>query len=76
MLPNSEWILLAILVVILLKPDDIPAIARFLGKIMHKTNQMWDVFNWLNKKNPSLREQKLEPFHCAPPKSRIQAIKD
>lgn len=76
MLPNSEWILLAILAVILLKPDDIPAIARLLGKLAIHTNQLWNDLTGFNAEHLDLKKQKLQPFNCAPQKARIQPCKD
>jgi Sec-independent protein translocase protein TatA len=78
MLPNSEWILLVILAVILLKPEDIPMLANFLGKLIRQAQQ---TLNYLipelrlSKAN-HLKTQKMHPFHTAPPKSRIQPFKD
>jgi Sec-independent protein translocase protein TatA len=78
MLPNSEWILLAILAVILLKPEDIPIIASFLGKLMRQARQAWsDLIPELGiSKATNLKIQKMHPFHSAPPKSKVQPFKD
>lgn len=78
MLPNSEWILLAILAVILLKPEDIPMIASFFGKLMRQARQTWnDLIPELKlSKATNLKTQKMHPFHTAPPKSKIQPFKD
>lgn len=74
MLPNSEWILLAILAVILLKPDDIPNIAKLIGKLVRYANNLWGELIALDKETRPLKAK--NPFHCAPPKARIQALKD
>ncbi len=78
MLPNSEWILLAILAVILLKPEDIPIIASFLGKLIRQARQTWSELIpelGLSKANHP-KTQKMHPFHSAPPKSKVQPFKD
>ena len=78
MLPNSEWVLLAILAVILLRPEDIPMIASFLGKLIRQAQQTWnDLMPELKfSKATDLKTQKMHPFHAAPPKSKIQPFKD
>lgn len=78
MLPNSEWILLVILAVILLKQEDIPMLANFLGNLIRQAQQIWnDLMPELRpSKANNLKTQKMHPFHAAPPKSRIQPFKD
>ena len=77
MLPNSEWLLLAILAIILLKPEDIPVIARFIGKLVQQAQQMLGgVAAELNQNNTSIEVKKKHPFHGAPPKAKVQPIKD
>jgi Sec-independent protein translocase protein TatA len=77
MLPNSEWLLLAILAIILLKPEDIPVIARFIGKLVHQAQQMWsELAAEFNQNNTSTKVEKMHPFHGAPPKAKVQPMKD
>lgn len=81
MLPSSEWILLSLLAVILLKPEDIPAAARFLAKIIRSAQRFWkniDILE-LEKHMTEQREeitQKKHPFHISPTKAKSQPVKD
>lgn len=78
MLPNSEWILLALLAVILLKSEDIPVIAKFVAKFVRQAQQMWRdlVLHELDKDDANTNTQKKYPFHCAPPKTKLPPVKD
>jgi len=77
MLPNSEWILLAVLAVILLKPEDIPVIARFVAKFVRQTQKMWsDIVPEFDKTSTNAELQKKHPFHSAPLKANIAPLKD
>lgn len=81
MLPNSEWILLAILAVILLKPEDIPTVARFLAKAIRQVQQflkhidLLELEKHLENSTPDASPKKY-PFHVAPPKAKSQPVKD
>ncbi len=72
MLPNSEWILLAIIGVILLKPEDIPIIAKFIARFVHQAQQILKELYSPYKIIP----QKKHPFNGAPPKVKIPPAKD
>jgi Sec-independent protein translocase protein TatA len=86
MLPNSEWILLALLAVILLKPEDVPKIAKFLAKAMRQAQHLWNelALSELNKHNAtehsgdkhSEADSKKHPFNLAPPKAKSGPMKD
>lgn len=82
MLPNSEWILLALLAVVLLKPEDIPTIAKFLAKTIRQVHLLWDdlVLSEINKQInvPKNLDEPLKrhPFHISPPGSKSQPVKD
>ncbi len=86
MLPNSEWILLALLAVILLKPEDVPKIAKFLAKAMRQAQHLWNelALSELDKYNTTEHSKgkhsdanaKKHPFHLAPPKAKSQPVKD
>jgi Sec-independent protein translocase protein TatA len=77
MLPNSEWILLAVLAVILLKPEDIPVIARFIAKFVRQAQQMWNyMVPEFDKTAINTELQKTHPFHSAPPQAKIAPLKD
>ncbi len=82
MLPNSEWILLALLAVVLLKPEDIPTIAKFLAKLIRQGQHLWNdlVLTEIDKhtnilENPS-ESLKKHPFHLSPPGAKSQPVKD
>lgn len=81
MLPNSEWILLALLAVILLKPEDIPTIAKFLAKIIHQTQRFLKNIDLLDLEkhftnSPQESSKKKHPFHVSPAKAKSQPVKD
>ena len=72
MLPNSEWILLAIIGVILLKPEDIPIIAKFIARFVRQAQQILKELYSPYKAIP----QKKYPFNGTPPKVKIPPAKD
>ena len=81
MLPNSEWILLALLAVILLKPKDVPKIAKFLTKAIRQAQHLWNelALSELDKHNAtehSDANSKKHPFNLAPPKAKSGPVKD
>lgn len=82
MLPNSEWILLVLIAVILLKPEDVPIIVRFLAKFIRQAQSIWkNVVNELdNSTNTSPTQSKSSlkkhPFHVPIPKAKSQPMKD
>jgi len=81
MLPNSEWILLAVLAVILLKPEDIPVVARFLAKAIRQVQQFLKNIDLLEiekhlEDSSHEASPKKHPFHVSPPKSKSQPVKD
>jgi Sec-independent protein translocase protein TatA len=81
MLPNSEWILLALLAVILLKPEDVPKIAKFLAKAMRQAQHLWNelALSELDKHNGteySKTDSKKHPFNLTPPKAKPGPVKD
>ena len=81
MLPNSEWILLALLAVILLKPEDVPKIAKFLAKAMRQAQHVWNelALSELDKRNTtehSDANSKKHPFNLSPPKAKSGPVKE
>jgi Sec-independent protein translocase protein TatA len=81
MLPNSEWILLALLAVVLLKPEDVPTIAKFLAKTIRQAQHLWNdlVLNQIDKHTileNSAEHLKKHPFHLSPPEAKSQPLKD
>ncbi len=81
MLPNSEWILLALLAVILLKPEDVPKIAKFLAKAMRQAQHLWNelALSELDKHTTpehSDADSKKHPFNLSPPKAKSGPVKD
>ncbi len=81
MLPNSEWILLALLAVVLLKPEDIPVVARFLAKAIKQAQTLWNdlIIDEVKKYTDSEYVEstpKKHPFHAAPSKAKSQPVKD
>jgi Sec-independent protein translocase protein TatA len=81
MLPNSEWILLALLAVILLKPEDVPKIAKFLAKAMRQAQNLWNELalselDKHNEKEQSAANSKKHPFNLSPPKAKSGPVKD
>jgi len=81
MLPNSEWILLILLAVILLKPEDIPMVARLLARIIRQVQHFLKNLDLLDLEkhleNPPLESSpKKHPFHASPTKAKSQPIKD
>jgi Sec-independent protein translocase protein TatA len=82
MLPNSEWILLALLAVVLLKPEDIPTIAKFLAKVIRQMQHLWndvvlsEIDRHTNVSENSNEPLKKHPFHISPPGAKSQPVKD
>ena len=87
MLPNSEWILLGLLAVILLKPKDIPVMAKSLARIIRKAQRLWNdlvltddehTFTFSDFPSPTNHKEGEEkhPFHLSPPKAKSQPVKD
>jgi Sec-independent protein translocase protein TatA len=82
MLPNSEWILLALLAVVLLKPEDIPTLAKFLARLIRQARYLWndlvvtEVDKHINILENSGEPLKKHPFHLSPPKAKSQPVKD
>ena len=81
MLPNSEWILLALLAVILLKPEDVPKIAKFLAKAIRQAQHLWNElalreFDKQHEKDQSAASSKKHPFNLSPPKAKSGPVKD
>lgn len=80
MLPNSEWILLALLAVALLKPEDIPIVARFLAKAIQYARGLWNhlMIDEINKRTITEYDasSKKYPFHSSPAKAKSQPVKD
>lgn len=77
MIPYSEWLLLLILAVVLLKPEEIPVLAKSLGIFVRYFSKIWqkviignatDVLNHSNHKK--------HPFYVAPLGAKIQPIKN
>jgi len=86
MLPSSEWILLALLAVILLKPEDVPKIAKFLAKAMRQAQDLWNelALSELDKHNTtehsgaehSDANSKKHPFNLSPTKAKSGPVKE
>lgn len=82
MLPNSEWILLALLAVVLLKPEDIPTLAKFLAKLIRQAQHLWndlvltEIDKHTNILENSEEHSKKHPFHLYPPEAKSQPVKD
>mgnify|MGYP000443903322 CR=1 FL=1 len=82
MLPNSEWILLVLLAVVLLKPEDIPTIAKFLAKAIRQMQHLWndlvlsEIDRYTNVSENSDESLKKHPFHIPPPGAKSQPVKD
>lgn len=82
MLPNSEWILLALLAIVLLKPEDIPTIAKFLAKAIRQMQHLWndvvlsEIDRHTNVPQNSDESLKKHPFHISPPGAKSQPVKD
>lgn len=82
MLPNSEWILLALLAVVLLKPEDVPTLARFLARFIRQAQQLWNdlVVTEIDKHTHVLKNfkehSKKHPFRLSPPRAKSQPVKD
>lgn len=80
MLPNSEWVLLALLGVILLKPEDIPVVARFLAKCTRQAQYFLRNLDLIDLekhlKDSSEQDIKKHPFHMSPPGAKSQPVKD
>lgn len=81
MLPNSEWILLTLLAVVLLKPEDIPIVARFLAKAIQHARGLWNhlITDEINKHTHAEYDDassKKHPFHIPPAKAKSQPVKD
>lgn len=88
MLPNSEWIVLAVLALVLLKPEDIPKAAKILAKFMRQAQDLWTSLSNLDgfanldngarnapEKNTHVNRKK-NPFHLAPDQAKSQPVKD
>lgn len=76
MIPYSEWLLLLILAVVLLKPEEIPALAKSLGRFMRYVSKIWQqvIGNTTDILNHS--NHKKHPFYVAPLGAKVQPIKN
>lgn len=76
MIPYSEWLLLLILAVVLLKPEEIPALAKSIGKCVHYVRKIWQQIIGNSTNINSDYNCKKHPFYVAPAGAKIQPIKD
>lgn len=74
MIPYSEWLLLLILAVVLLKPAEVPGLAKSLGKYVRYVKNLWQQI--IGKSIDNHSSCKKYPFFVAPAGAKIQPIKD
>lgn len=75
MIINSEWVLLILLAVVLLKPEEIPALAKTVGKIVKYVRNLWQQIISENFHSSDSSSAK-HPFCVAPHGAKTQPIKD
>ena len=76
MIPYSEWLLLLLLAVVLLKPEEIPSLAQSIGKYLHYVRNLWQQIIGNSTAVMNYSTCKKHPFYVAPLGAKIQPIKD
>lgn len=76
MIFHSEWILLILLAVILLKPEEIPALARTIGKLIKYGKSLWQQVIGEHFISSDINNTAKHPFCVAPQGAKTQPIKD
>lgn len=79
MIPSSEWILLFLIGVAVIKPEDLPSLAKSASQLIKLANKLWKQITILNSENIKNYEpllQKKHPFSIDLPKAKIPPHKD
>ncbi len=76
MIFHSEWIVLFLLAVVLLKPEEVPFLAKKIGKVVRYAKNLWHQIIGDHFIDEYDHNFKKHPFFVAPLGAKIQPIKD